>query len=183
MDCIVCSVDISHKRSDAKYCSIKCANSYHQNKNKQAIAEYRKQWAIDNKDRIIEYKASWYQKNKERILQKRKDNHDLYIQKSREDYQVNKEKRKASVRKWQQKNKALRKMHVANRRARKLQATPKWANLDKIKEIYLNCPKGYHVDHIIPLCNENVTGLHVENNLQYLKAEDNIRKRNKLINI
>jgi hypothetical protein len=59
-------------------------------------------------------------------------------------------------------------------------ATPKWANLDKIKEIYMNCPKGYHVDHIIPLQGVGICGLHVENNLQYLPAIENIRKGNRL---
>lgn len=67
-----------------------------------------------------------------------------------------------------------------NRRAKKLQATPKWANLNKIKSIYRNCPKGYHVDHIIPLQGKEVCGLHVESNLQYLPAIENIRKRNKV---
>jgi len=67
----------------------------------------------------------------------------------------------------------------SQRRAVAKQATPKWANLDKIKEIYLLCPNGYHVDHIIPLNNEIVCGLHVENNLQYLLATDNLIKSNK----
>lgn len=71
----------------------------------------------------------------------------------------------------------------ANRQAKynssKINRTPKWANLDKIKEIYDNCPAGYHVDHIIPLNGKNVSGLHVETNLQYLPAIDNIRKSNK----
>jgi hypothetical protein len=70
----------------------------------------------------------------------------------------------------------------ARRRAHILNATPPWADLDKIKEIYLNCPEGYHVDHIYPLKGVNSCGLHVENNLQYLTAEENLRKGNRIIN-
>lgn len=58
-------------------------------------------------------------------------------------------------------------------------AIPKWADLSKIKEIYDNCPEGYHVDHIIPLQGENICGLHIETNLQYLTAEENLKKGNK----
>lgn len=61
----------------------------------------------------------------------------------------------------------------------KAQRVPKWADLDKIKEIYKKCPEGYHVDHVIPLNGTNVSGLHVENNLQYLSPQDNIAKSNK----
>ena len=57
--------------------------------------------------------------------------------------------------------------------------TPKWADSRKIREIYNNCPDGYHVDHIVPLCGANVSGLHVEYNLQYLTAKDNIAKSNR----
>ena len=77
--------------------------------------------------------------------------------------------------------KALRKERTNRRRALKINAVPKWCNLEKIKEIYKNCPKGYHVDHIIPLNNPIVCGLHVENNLQYLTARENTSKGNKLI--
>lgn len=68
----------------------------------------------------------------------------------------------------------------AKRRAEERQAIPPWANLNKIKGIYDNCPLGYHVDHIFPLNGENICGLHVETNLQYLLAEDNMRKGNKM---
>lgn len=67
----------------------------------------------------------------------------------------------------------------AQRKARKLQATPGWADLEKIRKIYNSCPEGYHVDHIIPLVNNLVCGLHVENNLQIITAEENLRKGNK----
>lgn len=57
--------------------------------------------------------------------------------------------------------------------------TPIWANLDRIKDIYNNCPEGYEVDHIIPLRGKTVSGLHVESNLQYLPKHVNRLKRNK----
>lgn len=60
---------------------------------------------------------------------------------------------------------------------------PKWANIQAIKDIYMNRPKGYHVDHIIPLQGNNVCGLHVETNLQYLPASENISKGNKFIGV
>lgn len=65
--------------------------------------------------------------------------------------------------------------------AAKLQRTPPWADLEKIRKIYRNCPEGYHVDHIIPLQGELISGLHVESNLQYLPAIENCRKGNKFI--
>lgn len=68
----------------------------------------------------------------------------------------------------------------ALRKARKLEATPSWANLSLIKDIYANAD-GMHVDHIIPLQGELVCGLHVENNLQYLTPEENMKKSNKLL--
>ena len=65
------------------------------------------------------------------------------------------------------------------RRAREVQALPDWVDTSELLNIYLARPKGTHVDHIIPLVNRWVCGLHVPNNLQYLSAEDNRRKYNK----
>lgn len=65
------------------------------------------------------------------------------------------------------------------RKAIKEQRLPKWADLQKIKEIYNNCPKDMQVDHIIPLKGELVSGLHVETNLQYLTPKENQSKGNR----
>ena len=54
-------------------------------------------------------------------------------------------------------------------------------DMEEIQEFYRNCPKDFHVDHIIPLNGKNVSGLHTVNNLQYLSATDNLRKHNKFI--
>lgn len=68
----------------------------------------------------------------------------------------------------------------AKARAVKLNASPSWSNEVTILAMYEECPEGYHVDHIIPLQGDLVCGLHVEENLQYLLAYDNIVKRNKV---
>ena len=74
---------------------------------------------------------------------------------------------------------------IADRRRRN-QRMPPWANGAAIRAIYAEARRltretgiQHHVDHVIPLQGEFVTGLHVETNLQILPAADNIKKRNR----
>ena len=113
---------------------------------------------------------------------KRKDHYTAYLKNYRKDkYEERKEFNSLRMKKHYLENKGYYKDKTNKRRAIKLRAIPKFADLNKIKEIYKNCQKGYHVDHIIPLNNPIVCGLHVEWNLQYLSAKDNCSKGNKLI--
>lgn len=66
----------------------------------------------------------------------------------------------------------------AEREAAERRNTPKWADREAIMQFYLSKPEGHHVDHIIPLRGRLVSGLHVENNLQYLPALENMKKHN-----
>lgn len=70
------------------------------------------------------------------------------------------------------------KQKAAKYRATLLRACPKWADLEVIKQFYYDCPEVYHVDHIIPLRGKYICSLHVETNLQYLSASDNLQKSN-----
>lgn len=76
----------------------------------------------------------------------------------------------------------------ATRRFSRLRkASPKWVNFNEILQIYqgaekkrADCGEDYHVDHIVPICNKNVMGLHVPWNLRIMKAKENIKKSNSI---
>lgn len=90
-----------------------------------------------------------------------------------------KERRDEYYSKWLKANWKDQMAYRAARKSRVKQATPRWANLVLIQDFYKKCPKGYHVDHDIPLLGKNVSGLHVIENLKYLLALENLKKGNK----
>ena len=136
----------------------------------------------------LDQKKEYYQKNKEAIKAKK-----------RAHYSQNKEERRLKTKEWRKKNperrkelnrkysskpeaKAKHRIVQAYRRARQISATPIWLSIsqvEEIKNIYLNCPKNFHVDHIVPLKGKMVCGLHVPWNLQCLPEIDNMKKSNK----
>ena len=74
----------------------------------------------------------------------------------------------------------------ARRKARKLCATPPWIDHAAIARIYkkssqLTAQNGiqYHVDHIVPLQGDEVSGLHVHTNLRIVPAHINNKKGNR----
>lgn len=81
---------------------------------------------------------------------------------------------------YRQQNAGLYAFHAALRRRRVRLATPSWAELEDIKQLYIEAARqGKQVDHILPLAGKNVCGLHVFSNLQLLTATENKHKKNK----
>ncbi len=149
----------------------------HYHNNKEEFAARRFEWGLKNKEKISEYNSQYYGDNKEKIIE--------YMS-------GRKEERKQAVLKHHQNNRAQMREYTRRYNLNRIQATPSWANLDKIREIYqqaidLEKQDGIkrHVDHIIPLHGVNekgehvVSGLHVETNLQILTESENLKKSNK----
>ena len=125
-----------------------------------------------------EYASKNREKAKVRAQKWFYDNHEYALQRGREKGKI-----------WRQQNPDKNCAKSNKKRASTLQATPKWLTkeqLTDIKNIYTDAkelekifPWKQNVDHIVPLKNKDVCGLHVSWNLQILRAERNFSKGNK----
>ena len=126
---------------------------------------------IDNRERS-EYYREYYQRNRLKKIEYAKNQRELLGPKVLAEYQRN----------YYLKNHHMMAYKKALRRSRKKLATPIWADLDKINEVYANCPddNDMTVDHIIPITSPIVCGLHVSWNMQFLSRSANSKKGNSL---
>jgi hypothetical protein len=99
---------------------------------------------------------------------------------------ANKEKKRARDAAYIAANPEKNRAKVANAKAAKLQRTPVWRDKNAIRRVYALAKRlerkhgePYHVDHIIPLQGNTVSGLHVETNLEPLRGPENASKSNK----
>ena len=136
-------------------------------------AEYKK----ENSEAESARRAEWRQANRESIAAKQA-----------EYYQENREARLAKEAKYQKANPDKCRAISAKRRAAKLQRTPAWVDFEAIKAVYAEAHRleeldgiPRHVDHVIPLQGELVSGLHIASNLKILTAQENLSKSNKFV--
>jgi hypothetical protein len=123
-------------------------------RNKEKRNAQSRQWAADNPQRSLELSRRWKNKNKALVRERRL-----------RAYEANPGRGPA---------------YVAAYRASKLRATPPWANLAAIEQIYVTARLlGLEVDHIVPLRGKGVCGLHVEANLRMIPLPVNRTKSNK----
>lgn len=132
-----------------------------------------------SKEQRAKTKREWYLQNKGRYKQKNSSEYNS------EYYRANRE---AILLKVKLRNKANPGASTARSRkyqAAKLQRTPPWADMSAIVDFYVEAKRleeltgiQFHVDHIVPLQGELVSGLHVPANLQLLPAHENLSKSN-----
>lgn len=102
-----------------------------------------------------------------------------------------KTRRAAARQKWKAANPHRLVADCAYRHAAKIRAIPKWADREKIAEIYAKARQltemfagtplatPFHVDHIVPLRSTLVCGLHVHDNLRAIPSFVNEAKGNR----
>jgi 5-methylcytosine-specific restriction endonuclease McrA len=143
-------------------------------------SEQDRKYREKNKEALKEKKRQYYLANKEKINEKAKKN-----------YEENKDSYKERAKQWKLDNSARHNAACMDRYTRKMKARPKWLSpiqLVQIQEFYeiakaksFQTGITHHVDHIIPLKNSTVSGLHVPWNLQILTESENCSKKNNVI--
>jgi hypothetical protein len=133
--------------------------------------------------RYLEVKGTrkhYYKKNRKRILDKKRqeriDNPELFRERRRRYYHENKKTEYEYTRNWLKNNPEAKRNYEKRLRPQK-RIVRKYSS--ELQKIYSSCPEGMVVDHIIPINNKLVCGLHVPCNLQYLSPSENSYKRNR----
>lgn len=171
------NIEEFHKHKSRKSGAIssckECYMAYYKEE-KELIKSRINKYRENNPEKIKESDSKYYENNKEAFKQKAS----LWAANNRE-------KRKKIEKKYRKANQDQRNARTAEYRAKKSQAMPAWLTddqINEIKQIYKNRPNNYHVDHIVPVNGEDVCGLHVPWNLQYLPEYQNESKGNKFFN-
>lgn len=161
--------------------------------------EYGRKHYLENKDKYDAWAKQWKEENNEKHKENRRkhylENRDRLIEKARKHQKLNKGSVNAKNRKWRaENNEKVRKYNrdwyangtgkgpakSARRRKAVSRATPAWSDKQAIVEVYKAAQEtGFVVDHIIPLTNQKVCGLHVHFNLQLLTDNENRIKGNR----
>ena len=166
-------------------------------KDKTVAKLKRKEYYLKNKERILAKNSAWSKVNRERVSLKKaeyvqslpEEKKEMYNLRARERYHQNKEHNSSRKKIYRSNNRHIINAMASKRRAAQLQRVPNWlTSFDKLK---IKCVYSiasmltrenkelWVVDHIIPLQGKLVSGLHVPNNLQVMRARENESKLNK----
>lgn len=140
--------------------------------------------------RSVERKKNYAKNREKQLAYGKKYNADPKTKEQRKEYrEKNKEHLKEYAAGWRKTNRAKKNAEYMHYYLSKLKRTPKWLSenqLIQIKKTYAIAAwmtkefgEAYHVDHIIPIRGQTVSGLHVPWNLQVILGSKNLSKGNK----
>lgn len=138
-----------------------------------------------NKEKELVRAKSYHANNREEVLRKKKiiNAKSETKVKKKEHYEANKETYANRQRVWRSnpEKRGMLRAQWASARAKRLQREISLdeAGRKEIAKIFAGCPEGWHVDHIVPLLGETISGLHVPDNLQHLPKWVNHMKGNR----
>ena len=171
-----------------EYSAKKNAEYYSANRDKEKArtAAYR----AENPEKHKALTTAWRDANPERYAAMKKvyrENNPEKVQEYRKSQYVKmRDIELARMKEWRKSNPHLVNAATARRNAAKLNATPEWANKEKMEEMYKESARitietgiVHHVDHIVPLQSKHVCGLHCEFNLQVMTGSENQSKSNR----
>jgi hypothetical protein len=191
------------RRNSNRHCPL-CQKAY-KKENRAMLSIKEKEYRIKNKDKVKEWSIRYREKYNDKIKKYRekyqKDNRERLLANKKLFYANNKDKRRrylynnrdrilkvsqAYRKNNKQKVDEMNKVCGANYRAKKKNATVSYSSKNAIRIIYRTASilskmigREMQVDHIVPLTNKLVCGLHHEGNLQIISKERNLRKSNK----
>jgi hypothetical protein len=203
-ECISCKIQETVQWYTGPRCK-PCYRREHRIANIEKYKQKDSKFYEANQEKIKARQNKYYEEHQEECKERSKSHRDLVGDQRREGYfedyyskpenkikrevatlrwrRANPEKQLQVWRDWSKRNLPYRAYQRALYRAKKVKATPKWLtseHLDQIRAIYETCPKGYDVDHQIPLKSKLVCGLHVPWNLKAIPSTENRQKNNKL---
>ena len=162
---------------------VECYEARYEEKRDRELERLKARYA-ENREKELEQKKAYYAANREKILEKTKvyqvANTDKIRERKKAWYEENRDRVCERQKAYRAANPDKERAKTAKRRAAKLQRTVEYTDTDKIKVYYNLTEPGLHVDHIIPLQGNIVSGLHVHQNLQIIDGVENLSKHNNI---
>lgn len=175
----LCKYGHDAERSVADFRCMACARERAKTRhadasNKEKRAIYDRQRKLLNPEKFADKQRKYREDNPEKIAG--------YNKKWRTN---NPEKCSNNLKRWHERNPHKNIEYGIFRERAVKQQMPWWADLDKIKAVYVEAAyrrsqgEDVVVDHVIPLRGKKVSGLHVHYNLKIINRIDNLSKGNK----